>query len=190
MLLEGRQKDMSIRINMSINEHEMYEQDIHIYFSHSYCITLSGVSPLIPRGGYIESPVQRNVCGSTDDVIVSHIVLCDEESCKFDSLLFNAPREWQDPKAIFSSLMSGYDVSAVILLYTVHQLYSCNVSQYDISAAVLLVTSAIYQYLPPIVLSFCYFNSFWEKKWQWYPLGPKKKMTTTSRTLGYLFSST
>ena len=156
---------------------------MNIIYSHSYCITLSGVSPLIPRGGYIESPVQRNVCGSTDDVIVSHIVLCDEESCKFDSLLFNAPREWQDPKAIFSSLMSGYDVSAVILLYTVHQLYSCNVSQYDISAAVLLVTSAIYQYLPPIVLSFCRFllltRSLGEEM---APLGQKKKMTTTSRT--------
>jgi len=87
---------------------------MHIIYSHSYCITLSGVSPLIPRGGYIESPVQRNVCGLTDDVIVSHIVLC--ESFDFDMCLFNAPREWQDPKATFSSLTSGYDISAVILL--------------------------------------------------------------------------
>jgi len=65
-----------------------------IIYSHSYCITLSGVSPLIPRGGYIESPVHRNVCGSTDDVIVSHVVLCDEEeSFKVLLCLFNAPRE-------------------------------------------------------------------------------------------------
>ena len=80
----------------------------------------------MPRGGYIESPVQRNVCGSTVDVIVSHIVLCgdEEESFNCNNRLFNAPRLWHDPKATFSSLTSGYDISAVILfiLYTAHQL--------------------------------------------------------------------
>lgn len=71
---------------------------------------------MISRGGYIESPVQRNVCGSTVDVMVSHIVLCDkEELFNFDMRLLNAPREWHDPKAARTSLTSGYDISAVIL---------------------------------------------------------------------------